>query len=160
MRTTIKVTDLDIAQWEYVLTRLERAYRFAPGTPRVCVEFELNGDIAPTHVEMPVREFMLFLEELSVQQRHGLPNFPDDAQEGHDHDRPIRLSPSTWPGCPPVRTYADGCQGYGPYNEQGTQGEPTVEQGRRLPVLPTAEQVRNLTAKDAAALARQMNEGQ
>ncbi len=119
MRTTIKVTDLDIAQWEYVQTQLERAYRFAEGTPRVCVEFELSADISPTHVEMPVREFMLFLEELNAQQRHEIQPFPGDAVEGHDHERPTKLKPSNFPGCPPVRFYADGCMGSGPYEPEG-----------------------------------------
>lgn len=117
MRTKIKVTDLDLAQWDWVQTTLNRAYRFTEGAPRVCVEFELTGEISPTHVEMPVREFMLFLEELETKRQGQYPSFPIDAQEGHDHSRPIALNPSAWPGCPPVRFYADGCQGYGPYGE-------------------------------------------
>lgn len=128
MRTKIEVTDLDIAQWEYVQTKLERTYRFAEGTPRVCVEFELSDDISPAHVEMPVREFMLFLEELAAQQRHEIQPFPGDAVEGHDHERPVELKTSAWPGCPPVRIYADGCQGYGPYGEaDGAHVGPVVQ---------------------------------
>lgn len=121
MRTKIKVTDLDLSQWDHVQTQLQRAYRFADGAPRVCVEFELTGEMDPVHVEMPVREFMLFLEELNAQRKHEIEPFPGDAVEGHDHERPVELKASAWPGCPPVRIYADGCQGYGPYGE--TDGE-------------------------------------
>lgn len=154
MRTKIKVTDLDLSQWDYIQTHLERAYRFAPGMPRVCVEFELTGQLDPVHVEMPVREFMLFVEELNAQRRHEIPEFPADAQEGHDHKRPVSLKTSQWPGCPPVRMYADGCQGYGPYGDESPSHTNRVE---ARPVLPTVEQVRDLSAKDAAELARQMN---
>lgn len=120
MRTRIKVTDLDLAQWDWIQTTLNRTYRFGEGQPRMCVEFELGPEIGATHVEMPVREFMLFIEELDSKRQRDMPHFEIDAQEGHDHERPIQLSPSTWAGCPPVRTYADGCQGYGPYGEQDT----------------------------------------
>lgn len=117
MYTNIKVKNLDLAQWDWIQTTLNRTYRFAPGAPRVCVEFELTGQLDPVHVEMPVREFMLFLEELETKGQGEYPTFPIDAQEGHDHERPVHLTASAWPECPPVRTYADGCQGYGPYGE-------------------------------------------
>lgn len=152
MHTNIKVKNLDLAQWDYIQTQLQRTFRFADGAPRVCVEFELTGQLDPVHVEMPVREFMLFLEELNAQQRHEIPTFPADAQEGHDHERPVSLKLSQWPGCPPIRTYADGCQGFGPYGDE----DPAPE---KLPVLPTADEVRNLSAEQAAALTRRMNEG-
>lgn len=154
MRTTIKVKDLDLSQWDYIQTRLERAYRFAPGTPRVCVEFELTCELSPVHVEMPVREFMRFLEELAAQQRHEIPTFPGDAVDGHDHERPVSLRVSAWPGCPPVRYYADGCMASGPYESGG----PSLLGPAKRPVLPTPEQVHDLSAKDAVALAARMNE--
>lgn len=122
MRTTIEVSDLDISQWEWVQTQLRREYQFQTYTPRVCVTFELSEDIAPTHVEMPVREFMLFIEGLATKRKQDIPTFPDDVQEGHDHERPVSLEPSTWSDCPPIRIYADGCRGYGPYTEQGATG--------------------------------------
>jgi hypothetical protein len=68
MRTRIKVTDLNLRQWDYITTNVPVDGReFLPGLPRACVVFELTPDMAEIHVEMDLAEFinlMLTLENI------------------------------------------------------------------------------------------------
>ena len=57
MRTQIKVTDLNLRQWEYVATKVPvNGREFLGGLPRVCVVFELTEDISEIHIEMDLIE--------------------------------------------------------------------------------------------------------
>lgn len=59
MRTTIKVRDLNLRQWDYLTTQVKVDGRdFLLGLPRVCVEFELTPDFQVLHIEMDVAEFV------------------------------------------------------------------------------------------------------
>ena len=68
MRTRIKVTDLNLRQWDYLQTEVPVDGReFLPGLPRACVVFELTPDMAELHIEMDLAEFiglMLRLENI------------------------------------------------------------------------------------------------
>lgn len=114
MRTQIKVTDLSVAQWDYLQDNLLEKYAIPADAVRVCVEFELDPEMSTRHVEMPVRAFMSFLTRLQAAQIRAT------AQAA--------LTPDALPD-------------------------------DALPVLPTADQVRNLSAAEAVHLARQMNVG-
>jgi hypothetical protein len=65
MRARIKVTDLNLRQWDYVTTQIPVDGReFLPGVPRVCVVFELTPDFSELHVEMDVAEFLTTMVRL------------------------------------------------------------------------------------------------
>lgn len=57
MRTRIKVTDLNLRQWDYLTTNVPVDGRdFLPGLPRVCAVFELAPEISEFHIEMDAVE--------------------------------------------------------------------------------------------------------
>lgn len=58
MRARIKVTDLNLRQWDHITTQVPVNGRtFVEGVPRLCVEFEVAPELSPLHVEMDVMEF-------------------------------------------------------------------------------------------------------
>lgn len=65
MRTRIKVTDLNLRQWDYLVSQVPVDGRtFLPGIPRVCVEFELTPDFNELHIEMDSAEFLTLMLRL------------------------------------------------------------------------------------------------
>ncbi len=57
MRTRVKVTDLNLRQWEYLQTNvLVTGREFADVLPRGCVVFEMVPGMAELHVEMDLVE--------------------------------------------------------------------------------------------------------
>ena len=57
MRTRVKVSDLNLRQWEYLQTNvLVTGREFLDGLPRACVVFELTPDMAELHIEMDLVE--------------------------------------------------------------------------------------------------------
>ena len=65
MRTEIKVTDLNLRQWDYLTTNVPVDGReFLPGLPRVCAVFELAPEISELHIEMDAVEFAVLLVRL------------------------------------------------------------------------------------------------
>jgi hypothetical protein len=65
MRARVKVTDLNLRQWDYVTTQIPVDGReFLPGVPRVCVVFELTPDFSELHVEMDVAELLTTMVRL------------------------------------------------------------------------------------------------
>jgi hypothetical protein len=62
MRTRIKVTDLNLRQWDYVVTQIPVDGReFFPNVPRVCAVFEVAPEISALHVEMDA-EFLAVMD--------------------------------------------------------------------------------------------------
>lgn len=118
MRTTIKVTELSLAQWDHVQDQLQETYDIPDGAVRVCVEFEVDPELSPRHVEMPVRVFVGFLTRLARIQHHA-----ELAASGTtcDHGAAVVAeTPSAFEGADPVRDYGDGCQSFGPYRSVDT----------------------------------------
>lgn len=124
MRTQIKVTDLSVAQWDYLQDNLLEKYSIPADAVRVCVEFELHPEMSTRHVEMPVRAFMSFLTQLQAAQIRATAQavltpdaLPDDFPAlTCDHGAAmVTETPSMFEGAEPVRDYADGCQSFGPY---------------------------------------------
>lgn len=73
MRTTIKVEDLSLAQWDWLKDHLPESREFGPNTVRMCVEFDLSGRYEiPRHVEMPPREFVVLVNTLAKVERDHL----------------------------------------------------------------------------------------
>lgn len=105
MRTTITVTGLTMAQWDYVTTEVPVDGRNLSSRTllRACVVFELAEDAPKLHIEMDVAEFIGLMIRLAT-----LVSIPV-------------LIPDV------------------------------------LPTLPTADQVRNLSAAEALKLFRSMN---
>jgi hypothetical protein len=68
MRAKIKVTDLNLRQWDYITTKVPVDGRdFVEPIPRACVVFELTPDMSEIHVEMDVVELaglMVTLESI------------------------------------------------------------------------------------------------
>lgn len=140
MRTRIKVMDLTLRQWDHLQDNLRASYELPDGAVRVCVEFELDAQLNPRHVEMPVRAFVALMTQLQRIENHAEPvqtgtaALPPDALPGHlesvrnaadpvraaertcDHGAAVTAeTPSVFDGAGPVRDYADGCQSFGPY---------------------------------------------
>lgn len=120
MRTRIKVADLNLRQWDHLTTEVPVDGReFLPGIPRVCAVFELTPDFSELHIEMDVAEFltlMLRLENIRNETVAMAALTPDALPEPCEHGAAVvRENPSAFAGAKPVRTYADGCQSYGPY---------------------------------------------
>lgn len=66
MRSTIKVKDLSLVQWDYLTSKVAVDGRdFLPGLPRACVEFELTPDFEVLHIEMDVVELAGLLTVLA-----------------------------------------------------------------------------------------------
>lgn len=66
MRTRIKVTDLNLRQWDYLTTEVPVNGRtFLEGLPRACVVFELTPDMAELHIEMELVEFSTIMIRLN-----------------------------------------------------------------------------------------------
>lgn len=75
MRTRIKVTDLNLRQWDYLTTNVPVDGRdFLPGLPRVCAVFEVAPEISELHIEMDLVELTGLLVVLE-----GIRNDPDPA---------------------------------------------------------------------------------
>lgn len=131
MRAQVTITDLTLAQWDRVQDRLMTSYEIEPGTPTVCAVFELTPDMAERHAEMPVFEFAMLMAEL--------------VQVNEVIDRIIGIGQSG-------RTYqlykTSSCTATKPL---------TLGTSASRPVLPTPDEVRNLSAKEAADLAWGMN---
>lgn len=73
MRARIKVTDLNLKQWDYLTTKVPVSGReFLPGLPRVCAVFELAPEISELHIEMDAAELAGLLVVLE-----GIRNEPD-----------------------------------------------------------------------------------
>jgi hypothetical protein len=67
MRTRIKVTDLNLRQWDHITTQVPVDGRvILEGVPRVCVVFELTPDFSELHVEMDVVEFAALVVKLNT----------------------------------------------------------------------------------------------
>lgn len=124
MRTRIKVTDLNLRQWDYLTTEVPVNGRtFLEGLPRACVVFELTPDLSELHIEMELVEFstvMLRLNsirnEVAVEDVAKAALTPDALPEPCEHGAAVvKEEPSAFAGAKPIRTYADGCQSYGPY---------------------------------------------
>lgn len=65
MRTRIKVTDLNLRQWDYLTTEVPVTGRtFLPGLPTACVVFELTPDFSELHIEMDLAEFTSLMTHL------------------------------------------------------------------------------------------------
>ncbi len=124
MRTRIKVTDLNLRQWDHITTQVPVDGRvILEGVPRVCVVFELTPDFSELHVEMDVVEFAALVvklntirNEVAVEDVAKAALAPDSLPEPCEHGAPVvEETPSAFVGAKPIRTYADGCQSYGPY---------------------------------------------
>lgn len=75
MRTRIKVTDLNLRQWDHITTQVPvNGREFLEGVPRLCVEFEMAPELSPLHVEMDVMEFAGLMVRLD-----SIRNEPDPA---------------------------------------------------------------------------------
>ena len=67
MRTRIKVTDLNLRQWDHITTTVPVDGRvILEGVPRVCAVFELAPEISEVHVEMDVVEFAALVVKLET----------------------------------------------------------------------------------------------
>ena len=133
MRTRIKVMDLTLRQWDHLQDNLRTEYEIPTDAVRVSVEFELDAQISARYVDMPVRAFVALMTQLQRIETHA------EVQEGLADLPPLPADSKT----------------------QRAHARSVVKQAAhaaRLPVLPTADEVRNLSAADAVALAGQMNE--
>lgn len=73
MRTRVKVTDINLAQWDYLTTEVPvNGREFLDGLPRLCVEFELTPDFHQLHIEMDVTEFATVMTRLEGIRNTGL----------------------------------------------------------------------------------------
>lgn len=131
MRTRIKVMDFTLRQWDHLQDNLQEEYDIPENGVRVCVEFELDAQMASRHVEMPVRAFVALMTRLQRIEHHAeieegtaeLPPMPakwsaplSDGVRTCDHGLPVvEETPSAFEGAEPVRTYEDGCSSVGPY---------------------------------------------
>lgn len=124
MRTRVKVADLNLRQWDHLVTQVPVDGRvILEGVPRVCAVFELTPDFSELHVEMDVVEFAALLvklntirNEVAVADIATAALTPDALPEPCEHGAPVTgETPSVFEGAQPIRTYADGCQSYGPY---------------------------------------------
>lgn len=132
MRTRIKVTDLTLGQWDYLQDTLPASYDLPEGAVRMCVEFELDNQLSPRHVEMGVRQFMALMTRLrEVQARAEAALTPDalppkwsaplSQPRTCDHGAvEVASTASMFEGAEPIREYADGCQSFGPYRNLDT----------------------------------------
>jgi hypothetical protein len=67
MRTRVKVTDLNLRQWDHITSVVPVDGRvILEGVPRVCVVFELTPDLSELHVEMDVVEFAALVVKLET----------------------------------------------------------------------------------------------
>jgi hypothetical protein len=67
MRARIKVTELNLRQWDHITTEVPvNGREFLPGLPRVCVVFEVAPEISELHIEMDVVEFASLMTRLSA----------------------------------------------------------------------------------------------
>lgn len=65
MRTRIKVTDLNLRQWDYLTTEVPvNGRKFLPGLPTACVVFELTPDLSELHIELDLAEFTTLMTHL------------------------------------------------------------------------------------------------
>ena len=140
MRARIKVMDLSLAQWDWLQDNLPETYAIPENAVRVCVEFELSSEIGARYVEMGVRQFIALMAQLQLAEAQAqgkdvrLPVLPTAAEVHNltaaqavaltqrkneptcDHGAAVaEESRSAFEGAEPVRTYADGCQSFGPY---------------------------------------------
>lgn len=151
MRTRIKVMDMTPVQWDLLQVALRPEYDIPEGAVRVCVEFELGAQMESRHAEMPVRVFVRLMTQLQRAENHAgvqvgtaelpplppkwsAPLTPVDDGPTCDHGSVVEHeTPSFFPGAGPIRTYADGCQSYGPYPPEETPliGTSKSDQGWR-----------------------------
>jgi len=132
MRARIKVMDLTLGQWDYLQDTLPERFEMPDEAVRVCVEFELDSQLSPRHVEMPVRAFTALLTRLQEVQARAEAALTPDALPAKwsaplsqprtcDHGAAVVAeTPSAFEGAEPVREYADGCQSFGPYRSLDT----------------------------------------
>lgn len=177
MRIRTTIADLSETQWRLINETVRTEYQFGERNTRVCVIFKRGSE--ERHTEMPLANYVGVLVGLgmaSPSQAYmaalaaSIP--PEEAGPPCEHGAPIaRVTPSAFKGAKSSVTYADGCQSYGPYKmieasappEEMSPLGPKWNQeyqnrtGDRLPRLPTADQVRNLSSAEAVELARQMN---
>jgi hypothetical protein len=67
MHTRVKVTDLNLRQWDHLTTEVPVNGRtFLDEVPRLCVEFELTPDFSSLHIEMDVMEFAALMTRLQT----------------------------------------------------------------------------------------------
>lgn len=66
MQTQIKVMDLNLVQWEYLVNKVRVIGReFLPEIPRACVLFELNPGVSELHIEMDLVELVCLMVRLA-----------------------------------------------------------------------------------------------
>lgn len=105
MRARVKITDLNLAQWDRVHERVRTSYEIEPGAATVCAVFEL-APMTERHVEMPVQEFATLMVELSNIHNTGLvaeaaltPDaLPDELERIRDAADPARAEYRTGQG--------------------------------------------------------------
>jgi hypothetical protein len=129
MRTKIEITELSLGQWDYLTTRVPVNGRtFLPGMPRACVEFSLTPDFNSLHIEMDLVELAGLMVVLAGMDLKRLAEVALGETTGEipivgppcEHGAPVtEETPSAFAGAKPIRTYADGCQSYGPYQSEG-----------------------------------------
>jgi len=122
MRTKIEVGNLTQGQFDWLKENIPGARDIPEGTPRMCVVFVGPGDNLDGHVELPPREFVAVIELLARITRTAelLAEAPGAGIDGDpcQHGAPVvEETPSMFENSGPVRTYADGCQSYGPYGK-------------------------------------------
>jgi hypothetical protein len=120
MRTRIKVTDLSLAQWDYLTSKVPVDGReFLAGIPRACVVFELTPDFSELHIEMDLVELAGLMVTLTAMDLRAVAQAaltPDALPEPCEHGAAVvKEEPWAFAGAQLTRTYADGCQSYGPY---------------------------------------------
>ena len=130
MRTVVNVVDLNDLQWKHVRNIPVLGRTFPPGVTTACVSFSGGGKVF--HVEMDMTELAKTVAHLNAIR--------DAAEEVSETTAGLDVARNR------LADFADALLG------ETSGGTPD-----RLPVLPTADQVRNLSAVEAAKLARDMN---
>lgn len=126
MRLTTTLTDLTPEEWALAQSILRPGYEINPDAIRVCLTVVHGTE--ERHVELPLgtfvevmaclgleRTFRKFHAALGTAKAALTPDaLPDDIT--CDHGAAVtKEDPSVFEGAAPVRTFADGCQSYGPY---------------------------------------------
>jgi hypothetical protein len=82
MQTQIKVMDLNLVQWEYLVNKVRVIGReFLPEIPRACVLFELNPGVSELHIEMDLVELACLMVRLASMDSPQAAAIPQPDQE-------------------------------------------------------------------------------
>jgi hypothetical protein len=141
VRLQLTITETDEDQWSYLHSAVLTEYEIPADASRVCLTFTHGEE--ERHAEMPMgslvglllglgmvgisRDLQRYLSKLKPTdlstflnqvRREADPalkvNRPCD-----DHGSPVvRVQESQFPDAPPVRIHKDGCQSYGPYDQE------------------------------------------